>query len=108
SCRLSFPTRRSSDLLVGDDGGFWVEADELGDFRAHENEFPAGGKVRSHRRENVAAMESGRDWRLNHPVGVGDFAGGFEAVTVDDWSDEAVIWKNEVLAFLGFGDDGFA
>ena len=98
----------TGDALIGDDSGFRTQADELGKYRPYESEIASGGEMRGDGRENVAAVKRGRDGRLDHPVGVGDFAGRFEAVAVDDRSDKAVVRKNEVLAFFGFDDDGFA
>ena len=71
-------------------------------------EIPRRREMRSHGRKNVAAVEGGRDGRLDHPVLVGDFAGGIEAVALDDRGDEPVVGENKKLAFVGLYDDGFA
>src|SRR5882724_6520402 len=59
-------------------------------------------------REDVAAVEGGGDGGLDHPVLVGDFVGGGEAVAIQGRSEDAVVWGYEVLVLFGFGDDGFA
>jgi hypothetical protein len=75
---------------------------------ADEVVVPTGGEVGCGRRENVAAVEGGGDGGLNHPVLIGDFAGGVEAVAVHDGSEDTVVWGDKVLSLFRFSDDGFA
>jgi len=96
------------DALFRGDGDFWIQLNKLGDFRADEIVVPSGGEMCGHGREDVAAVKRGRNRRLNHPVGIGDFARGIQAVAVQHRRDEPVVGKNEVLALLGLHDDGFA
>src|SRR5207248_11333509 len=88
------------NALIADGGGFGIQANKLGDLRPHKKEIPTGGEMGGHGREDIAPVESGRDGRLNHPVGVGNFAGGFKAVAVKDGRDEAVIGRMKYWPFL--------
>ncbi len=84
------------------------EANELRNDGADEVVVPSGGEVRSGGRENVAAVEGGRDGGLDHPVWIGDFARGVEAVAIEDRREDAVVRSDEVLSLFRFRDDGFA
>src|SRR5580698_3435006 len=59
-------------------------------------------------RKNVATVEGRGQGGADHPGGIGDFTGGFEAIAVLDEGDEAVVGKNEILTALGLHDDGFS
>src|SRR5712691_7591036 len=96
------------DASVGGGGCLGREADELWNDGTDEIEIPAGGEMGGGGSENVAAVKSGRDGRLDHPVGIGDLARGIEPVAVDHRGDESVVRENEILALFGFYDDGFA
>jgi len=98
----------AGDSFFFDSGSFGTEANELRNDGAGDGVIPSSGEMRGGGRKNVAAMKSGRDGGREHPGGVGNFVGGFEAVAIEDWSDEAVVGQNEVLALSGFDDDGFA
>src|SRR5258708_23131088 len=98
----------SGHAFVGLGSGFCRQADELGDCGAHQIVVPARRQVGCGGRENVAAVEGRGDGRLDHRVLSGDFAGGVEAVAVEGGGQDAVVRRHEVLAFFGFGNNGFA
>src|SRR6266576_1223625 len=90
----------AGDALVGDGGSSWSEADELGNLWADEIVIPSGGEVRGCGRKDIAAMKSGRNGGLNHPVWNGDLACGIQAVAIHHWGDQAVVWKNKKLSLF--------
>ena len=98
----------AGDSFVGGNRGFCGETHKLGNDGADKVVIPPCGEVGGGGRENIAAVECGRDSGLDHPVLIGDFAGGVEAVAIDDWSEDAVVGGDKVLAFFRFGHDGFA
>ena len=98
----------AGDSFLFDDGDFRAEANELRNDGASDGVIPTGGEMRGGGRKNIAAVKSGRDGGREHPGGVGDFVGRFEAVAIEDRRDEAVVGQNEILALLSFDDDGFA
>src|ERR1700682_2034617 len=94
------PDDVAGDALVGGGGSFWSEADELRNLGADEIEIPSSGEVRARRRKNVAAMKSGRNGGLNHPVWIGDLACGIQAVAIHHGGDQAIVGKNKKLTLL--------
>src|SRR6266852_3586321 len=90
----------TGDALLAGGGCFRSKADELGNLGADKIEIPSGGEVRARRRKNVAPMKSGRNRGLNHPVWVGDFSRGIQAVAIHHRGNQAIVRKNKILALL--------
>src|SRR6266699_1267911 len=90
----------AGDALVGDGGSFWSEADELRNLGADEIVIPSGGEVRGRGRKDIAAMKSGRNGGLNHPVWIGDLACGIQAVAIHHGGDQAIVRKNKKLSLF--------
>src|SRR6266849_682152 len=88
------------DAFVRGGRSFRIKADELRNLGADQIEIPSGGQVRARWRKNVAAMKSGRDRGLNHPVWVGDLSRGIQAVAIHHGGDQAIVRKNKILALL--------
>src|SRR5713226_7517492 len=89
-------------------GNARLKTDQFGNDRPGLRPVPSSGEMRGRRRKNVAAVEGGGNCRREHPGGVGDFAGGVEAVAIEDRCDESVVGQNEELARFGRYDDGLA
>src|SRR6266849_2268514 len=87
----------TGDALLAGGGCFRSKADELGNLGADKIEIPSGGEVRARRRKNVAPMKSGRNRGLNHPVWVGDFSRGIQAVAIHHRGNQAIGRKNKIL-----------
>src|ERR1700687_1707639 len=90
----------AGDALVGGGGSFWSEADELRNLGADEIVIPPGGEVRACRRKDIAAMKSGRNGGLNHPVWIGDLACGILAIAIHHGRDQAIVRKNKKLSLF--------
>ena len=69
--------------FFGYDGGFCGQADQFGERGSDEIVVPACGQVGCGWGEDIAAVKGGGDGGLDHPVLVGDFAGGVEAVAIE-------------------------
>src|SRR5712691_2743388 len=110
--------QRAVGIVEGDDfagdsagargGNARLKADQLGNDRAGLRPVPSSSEMRRRRRKNVAAVEGGGNRRREHPGSVGDFAGGVEAVAIEDRGDESVVGENEELALFRLDDDGLA
>ena len=98
----------AGQAFVVDGCGFQIEADQLLDRRADLSPVIAPGNVRADRRENIAAMEGGRNFGADHPIRVSDLANGLDAVAIFDHRHKAVVGEHEELAALRFHDHRFA
>src|SRR6266513_1239583 len=98
----------AGDALVGDGGSSCSEAFAVRNLGDDEIVIPSGGEVRGRSRKDIAAMKSGRNGGLNHPVWIGDLACGIQAVAIHHGGDQAIVRKNKKLSLFLFDDDSFA
>ncbi len=96
------------EAVLVERGGVEIEADKVLQFGADLGPVVAAGEMRAHRRENIAAVKGGRDFRADHPVGIFDVADTFDTVAIGHHGDQAVIGKHKELASLGPDDDCLA